>query len=154
MKIFTSKQLASINAEKESALTLARGLETELSNLKEMSKDMVEKQAEHNNVIATLKADHETSITALKAGYENQIATLKTDSEKAIAELKAASEKTISDLQNQVKLEAASSEAKAITTLAKIGIPADELPKVSKGLTTQTPKQETSNVQSKFVQLI
>lgn len=133
MKIITHKEFTAIEADKKCLLEKCQGLENEVTNLKDMSKDMTEAQAEHNNVITTLKADSEKAIVSMKAEYENKLTVLKVESDKALTDLKTATDKTISDLTNQVKEASASSEAKAISTLAKIGVPAEELPKVTKG---------------------
>ena len=115
-KIKTARQYNDLMADRDSLLTKCQGLENEVTNLKGMSVEMTNKQIEHDSVIAQLKADSEKAIETLKADYEKQISELKT----------------------KVTEEAGSSETKAIQTLAKIGIPADCLPRVECVL---TPKE-------------
>lgn len=113
-KLKTAKQYNELLSDRDALVIKCKELENEVANLKNMSKDMTEAQAQHNNVIATMKTEHETALTSLKADYEKQI----------------------SELNVKVTEEAASSEAKAIQTLAKIGVPVEELPQA------KTPKVE------------
>ena len=122
-KLHTHKEYADLQSDRDSLIAKCQGLETEVENLKKMSVEMADKQAQHENVIAQLKDD----------------------GDKAIAELKAHYEQTISDLQNQVKVEASSSESKAIATLAKIGVPVDELPQ-AKAMNDSNPIKQSFRV--------
>jgi len=140
MKIITHKELTAIEAEKKCLLEKCQGLENEVTNLKDMSKDMTEAQAEHNNVITTLKADSEKASVTMKAEYDNKLTALKVESDKAFIDLKTATDKTISDLTNQVKEASASSEAKAITIVANLGVPIDDLPPISNNVTNNSPE--------------
>lgn len=108
-KLYTHRDFTAWQEEKKQLLTKCEEAETAFKNLQDMSKDMTETQAEHNNVIAKLKADHETALTQLKADYEKQI----------------------SDLNNKITAEATNTETKAANLIASLGIPQDELPKVA-----------------------
>lgn len=108
-----------------------------LDNLKiHTHASFVELQAKHDDLSAKQKA-HEKEVTDLKAAHEKEINDLKGALETAYSTAKdsletqkAGFEKQISDLTTKVEIEKTSSEAKAISTLAKIGVPADETPKV------------------------
>lgn len=130
-KLYTHKYVSALETEKKSLLAKLEASENEVTNLKNMSKDVMEQQAEYNNNITTLKAQYDKSHAEQQASYENEIAEIKSAHEKEIAELKAATDKEISELKAKVELEAKSSEVKAANTLAKIGVPADELPKAT-----------------------
>lgn len=133
MKIITRKEMIGIEDEKKALLEKNKGLEAEVASLKEMSKDIMEQQAEYNANIAALKADNAKAVSDLQSATE----VLKAEHQKAINELVAVHEKTISDMSAKVQLAEASSEAKAIKTLATIGVPAEELPKVTTQNNTQ-----------------
>lgn len=117
--IVTRKTIEAIAIEKAGLLTKCEGLEATVKNLQDMSKDMVESQAEHNKVITELNAGYKKQIADLKASHQTELDTIKGEYEKQISELNA-----------KVEIEKASSEAKAIKVLASIGVPADEVPKV------------------------
>src|SRR6185503_6760803 len=70
--------ITELETEKKNLLTKLQESETEVNNLKNMSKDMTEAQALHNTAIANLKADYEKQITDLKASQVKQVETLQT----------------------------------------------------------------------------
>ncbi len=111
LKIHTHKEFTELQTDRDNVLAKLTASENEVNNLKAMSKDMSEKQAEHDNVIATLKTAHETAINALKTDYETQL----------------------TNLRSQVEAEKQSAETKGQAIAASIGI-ADEtkLPKLNK----------------------
>ena len=109
IKIISQKDFTALKTENAGLLVKLQEAETTVTNLQNMSKDMTEKQAEHNNVITQLKADHDKALANMKATYETQI----------------------SDLNKNVTTEATSSETKAITILAQIGVPMDDLPQAT-----------------------
>lgn len=104
--VAANKRITELETDNKNLLTKVQEAENTITNLKDMSKDMTEAQAEHNKVITQLKADHEKAVNQLKADYEKQI----------------------SDLNNKVSAEAKSSSAKALTLVAQAGLPADTLP--------------------------
>lgn len=105
-KLVNRNEYNSLVEEKTLLLAKCQSLETEIENLKNMSKDMTEAKAENETVIAGIKAEYEKQISELKSGMQ--------------------------------KVEV-SSEEKAISILASIGVPQEELPKQT--VETLTPEQ-------------
>jgi hypothetical protein len=92
---------------------------------------VAEKTALEEKVKSLEQAASTTDLDKLKADHAEAIKTLTADNAKALEDMKAGYEKQISDLKTEVKVESVSSEAKAISTLAQIGVPSEELPKVT-----------------------
>ena len=114
--IHTQKEVNALNADRNSLVAKCSGLETEVTNLQNMSKDMTEKQIANDKVLADLKAAHETAINTMKADYDKQI----------------------SDLKANVVTETASATAKAVTILANVGVPADTISATTKTISDST----------------
>lgn len=122
-KIKTYKEFSALETDRNALLVKVGELETQVNNLTFMSKDMTERQAEHNNVITQLKADHDTALTQLKTDYETQLTNLKVE------------------LDTETK----SVETKAQKIVATMGLPVAELPKV---VTTVTNEDLVTQLQT------
>lgn len=93
------------------------GLDNEVNNLKTMSKDVMETQAAHNEVITKLKEENAIAIEALK-----------NDHIKAFEKLNADYKAQIEALTVKANTEAVSAEEKAIKIVANLGVPVEEIP--------------------------
>lgn len=147
-KFVTRKELAAIEADKQSVLAKCQGLENEIENLKNMSQTVMEEKTKYDeniaalrkenealatnnaNAIATLKAEHEKVLADMKAAYEKQLADTKAVTEKETSDIKLRYEAQLTDLSAKVTLADGSAEVKAQKILGNLGVPAAELPKV------------------------
>ena len=121
-KIHSHKEFSELKTDRDNLLSQLKEMESKL----ESAKDFPALQLERNTLCSDMQllkekqTLHDKVVTDLIASHSNEMIEIKTNYDK-----------TISDLQDNVKKEAASSEAKAISTLSKIGISAEELPKIN-----------------------
>ena len=121
-KIHSHKEFSELKTDRDNLLSQLKEMESKVDT----AKDFPALQLERNNLFNDMQLSKE------KQTLHDKVVTDLTDTHnKEISELKTNYEKTISDLNDKVKLESASSEAKAISTLSKIGISAEELPKIN-----------------------
>lgn len=118
--------IADLRSDNSNLLAKLTEAENEIANLKNMSVEMTDKQASYDAAVATLKAEYEKTITSLKTDYEKQI----------------------SDLTAKLAESETSTEAKAITTLAKIGVPVEDQ---SKLVASPELKPSANNGRGRFV---
>jgi chromosome segregation ATPase len=144
LKIHTHKEFSALKADKDSLAAKCKGLEAEIETLKNASKETTDMQAKFNADIEKSKADmtalvntHNATVKTLTDTHTKAIDDINTQYSAAIDTMKAEYEKQISDLKAEVKKAETSSEAKAISTLSKIGVPMEDIPsaKVSVAVT-------------------
>lgn len=139
-KIFTSKEVNALNTEltalkADKANWLAEAEKYEALKADRINNDQL--QADNVSLVNENQAykekvdSHNMIVNQLRDSQVKELTELKADNESATAKLKADYELQISNLKSKVEQEAKSSESKAISTLAKIGVPTDELPQVT-----------------------
>lgn len=106
--------IMSLTADNKSLLTRLQEKEAEVTNLHKMSEEWASKI---------------DSINQLETSYKAQLATQKTDFENQINQLKG-----------KVTDATSSADKKAITIVANLGIPIDEVPKISNPVSDNSPE--------------
>lgn len=132
-KLKTHKEFAALQADRDALLAKVTELEAKVDT----TKDYAALEADRNNIFNQLQEaqeqcnQHNITLSTLRDSQTKEMSDMVAAHELALATLKATYEKQISDLNQVVETESTSSESKAISILATVGVPTEKLPEAT-----------------------